>query len=120
MNEEEKIKIKTTSNHFLAAWKAIQNVVKNGVPDSAQDEAFLMECLGDLAKAVDKTKTDEEKMKLRLSYKKWRGIWHCLNVCCNNKMYMNEGQQGQMLMMQAIIATKLDAHVVKPTLEIVT
>lgn len=77
-----------------------------------------MQCLGDLAKAIDKSKEGEE-MKLRLSYKKWRGIWHCLNVCCNNKLYKNEGQQGQMLQMQSLIAIKLDEHLVKPTLEIV-
>lgn len=109
--EMSSIKVKTLDDHHLAGWKAIQNVIKNEVPSTPAESAFLMETMSDLAAEIDKRKGVKTEYGISMPYKKWRGVWYCLDVCAHNKMYVNQGQQAMMLQMQIKIAETLDVHV---------
>ena len=101
------ISIENHKDQFLSCWYSIKRIIKEEIPPPAEI-GFLMETMSELAAQVKDT-TKEHKVKLTV--KKWVGVWNCLNVCLNNQLYSGQGQQTMMLEMLSIVAVKVDGAV---------
>lgn len=102
-----KLEVEINREHLHAIWFSIKKTIEKGVSDTPQDEAFLLELLGEVARQDKNTK---ELFKLKLTYQKMRGAWFCCQIASDNKFFTSLAQNGIILQAYSLMAPVLNTY----------